>query len=335
MSRLARLSSAIMTTATGPELSQSTNFATVIRPGDRRSYWLGGDLGTPLVTADMSGGNYDLLHTRVFPGGGPPPHIHRNEDELFYVIDGSFAFVLGDQTFTAGAGACFFLPRGVVHTFRNIGEQPGHLIVAATPSGFLDFADDVATLCTDPHARPEVTPAEIEKLNSAATRHGIELMPQWKTHPAAAPVTKPQELWVIGLHIKILLGGERTRGQMSVVEITTQPGDFVPPHYHEEQDEMFYVLEGTTWFELGEGSDSITATPGTLVHIPRGTVHAFRNIGSKRGKMLNYHTPGGFEKFFQSAGTECRDIKLGPPKTAPNFAKFAMICRDHGMVLPQ
>ena len=59
-----------------------------------------------------------------------------------------------------------------------------------------------------------------------------------------------------------------------------------------------------------------------------------RSIGSRAAKLLNYHTPGGFDKFFEEAGTECRNIKCGPPNVAPNFAKFALICRKHGMELP-
>src|SRR5205823_6433170 len=159
-------------------------------------------------------------------------------------------------------------------------------------SGFEDFINDAGWIAVDRNeAPPSITPAVFEKLAAAGKKHSIELKTDWTAEPAAADFRKPRELWVIGLHIKIVLTTEQTRGSFSVVEITAFPGDFVPQHLHKEQDEMFYVLDGTVWFELG--GESITATAGTLVHVPKGNVHGFRNIGSRAAKVLNYHTPGG------------------------------------------
>jgi quercetin dioxygenase-like cupin family protein len=131
------------------------------------------------------------------------------------------------------------------------------------------------------------------------------------------------------MHVKLLLTSEETASAYSVAEITAAPGGFVPPHAHAREDEMFYVLSGTFEFELADSV--ITAPSGTFVHVPRQTLHGFRNAGRAVGRLLDVHTPGGFEKFFLEAGTKCDDAQQGPPEGAPDMPRFLQICRKHGM----
>src|SRR5688572_7615588 len=126
-----------------------------------------------LVTREQSGGKYDVVRTTVQPGGGPPPHSHSREDELFYVAAGEFEFIRNDEIFTATAGACVFLPRGSVHTFKNVGDAPGTLIVITTPSGFAEFVVDGGNKATDRNAVPLTTPGALVKLADAAEDYGI------------------------------------------------------------------------------------------------------------------------------------------------------------------
>ena len=55
----------------------------------------------------------------VPPGGGPPPHIHRNEDETFYVVEGERRLPARRRARTAGVGDFVNVPRGTVHCFHN------------------------------------------------------------------------------------------------------------------------------------------------------------------------------------------------------------------------
>jgi quercetin dioxygenase-like cupin family protein len=195
------------------------------------------------------------------------------------------------------------------------------------PGGFSKFIATTGDICLDRTRVPQVGPATFEKLAAGCARMQIEMLPSWKADRPAPTRIPPRELWVLGMHVKLLLTAEETNGRFSVAELSPDPGVFVPNHRHLAEDEMFYVTDGTVWFEVG--GESITATAGTFVYIPRGTMHGFRNIGSRRARMLNVHTPGGFDKFFEASGTPCEDIDAGPPNVAPNFAKFAIICRDH------
>jgi quercetin dioxygenase-like cupin family protein len=75
------------------------------------------------------------IFIEVAPQSGPPAHIHRGEDEFFYVLKGQFQFKLGDQLVEAAAGSFIFLPRDHVHTFQNIGAENGLLLVGVTLGG--------------------------------------------------------------------------------------------------------------------------------------------------------------------------------------------------------
>ena len=77
--------------------------------------------------------------------------------------------------------------------------------------------------------------------------------------------------------------------------------------------------------------EKLSAEPGTFLHIPRGMVHGFRNATQTTARLINIHTPGGFEKFFRGAGTPCEDASKGPPKEPPDMDKVNQACEATGM----
>jgi quercetin dioxygenase-like cupin family protein len=89
-----------------------------------------------LASREQTGGAFGIWRYAIEPKGGPPSHIHRGEDEFFYVLSGEFHFQLGDRVLPAPAGSFVFIPRGAVHTFQNTGAQPGVLLGGVTPAGF-------------------------------------------------------------------------------------------------------------------------------------------------------------------------------------------------------
>jgi quercetin dioxygenase-like cupin family protein len=139
------------------------------------SLWGPGDLYTFLVTGEESGGAYFSMLAIVPPEGGPPPHIHLTEDETFYVLDGTPTFRLGDDRIVAGPGDFVNVPKGVVHNFRNLSDEPLRMILTFTPAGIekffeetLERAYDLTQPCPDNHA--EVAARYVE----AAPRYGME-----------------------------------------------------------------------------------------------------------------------------------------------------------------
>src|ERR1043166_7750741 len=96
-------------------------------------------LGIPMVIrihGRDTRGIVSAVESHDVPGGGPPPHIHRREDETFQVLEGEYEWMVGDEKFTAQKGTTLFAPRGIPHTYRYLGKTPGRLMCVITPSGF-------------------------------------------------------------------------------------------------------------------------------------------------------------------------------------------------------
>ncbi|MBW3629231.1 MAG: quercetin 2,3-dioxygenase [Gemmatimonadetes bacterium] len=118
--------------------------------------------------------------------------------------------------------------------------------------------------------------------------------------PTAIHRDEGTPLWIMGDQITIKITAEQTGGAFAVWENTTPPGAGSPPHIHNREDEAFHVLEGTFEFML-EGRLE-RAGPGTLVYVPRGVPHMFRNVSDAPARALVWVTPGGFERFFLEVG---------------------------------
>ena len=90
------------------------------------------------ATKDDTRGAYSLLEVNV-RGGGPPQHIHHAEEEAFYVLEGEVNIKIGEQTMSGTVGSFVVIPRGIVHTFWNVGPTPAKLLVIFSPPGFEQF----------------------------------------------------------------------------------------------------------------------------------------------------------------------------------------------------
>ena len=93
-------------------------------------------LGSPL---DAS-----VIEEIVPPGVAGPWHRHSREDEVSYVIDGTFRIWRGDEVFDIGPGGVALLPRDQVHTFQNVGTTTGRLLTVITPAGLERFFQEVS-----------------------------------------------------------------------------------------------------------------------------------------------------------------------------------------------
>ncbi len=126
---------------------------------------------------------------------------------------------------------------------------------------------------------------------------------------------------IVGEHVTVLASGETTEGYEIFLQRGPEGGG-PPPHSH-PWDESFFVTKGR--IDFGIGSESTTALPGTLVHLPAGTEHWFR-FGEGGGEMLSMTSRLGASKFFADLARE-----VSP--TNPSVEQLATVAVRHGLKL--
>jgi quercetin dioxygenase-like cupin family protein len=83
----------------------------------------------------QTGGRLTVLETVITAGDGPPLHVHVKDDEAVYVLEGEIDFRVGDELYHNRAGSFVFIPRGVPHTFQNVGTDDARMLLTFTPAG--------------------------------------------------------------------------------------------------------------------------------------------------------------------------------------------------------
>ena len=106
-----------------------------------------GGVTTFKATSDQSSGGLTVIEGVSAPGEGPPLHVHREQDEFIYTLDGTFRVRLGDDLIEALPGSFVFIPRNTPHTWQNIGDGSARFIATLSPASvefeefFLRYAD--------------------------------------------------------------------------------------------------------------------------------------------------------------------------------------------------
>lgn len=154
----------------------STGAGYALAPGDGERLWIVGDTMTFKATGESTGGALMLLENVSPPGSGPPPHVHVNDDEFFYVLEGTFEILVGDTSHRVGPGGFAFVPHGTVHRFQNVGEQDGRILVGFTPGGIEGFFRESGRPATDDGPAPPFDEDELARTMEAAPRYGLELL---------------------------------------------------------------------------------------------------------------------------------------------------------------
>ena len=90
-----------------------------------------------VLTSDSGGGLFVMEH-EMRGKGGPPRHLHHNEDEWFYVLEGDYVAEIGNEHFRLKAGDSIFGPRGVPHVWAHVGDSVGRLLVSFAPANKME-----------------------------------------------------------------------------------------------------------------------------------------------------------------------------------------------------
>lgn len=143
----------------------------ILQPGEGRLVEAFGDSVLFKLGAEETGGALALGLDTTPPGGGPPPHYHRLEDELFLVQEGVVSYCVEGRWTDLGPGGVAYVPRGVVHTFRNNTDRPVRHWIVATPGGF----DRYFARCAAVFAAGG--PPDMGRILAISDEHGIVFPP--------------------------------------------------------------------------------------------------------------------------------------------------------------
>ena len=142
---------------------------TTLEPGEGRVIQVPGHAITYKAAKEETGGAYSLLEV-VVAGEGPPQHIHKAEEEAFYVLEGEVNIKIGEQTIRGTVGSFVLIPRGTAHTVWNAGQTHAKLLAIFSPPGFEQFFIEVV-------GDEEIDTATfVERGTAAAEKYNIEIV---------------------------------------------------------------------------------------------------------------------------------------------------------------
>jgi quercetin dioxygenase-like cupin family protein len=170
------MSTVSTTTYAAPAPPPGATAPIALGPGEGEALWFLGTLATVKATDETTAGRVAVIEHHAPRGSGSPLHVHHNEDEWFYVIDGELTFWVGGRVITAPAGSFVYGPRDISHTFTVSSEQARFLLVTE-PAGFEKFMRALS----EPAERLEIPPAptappDMAALVGLAAEHGIEIL---------------------------------------------------------------------------------------------------------------------------------------------------------------
>ena len=143
------------------------------------SLWFLDTLITVRVSEREGSDRISVLEHRAPHGDSPPLHLHRTEDEVFIVLEGTFRFRLGEEEREVGAGETLLTPKGVPHTYRVESAEGGRWLTVTSGGDFERFVramGRVAERVELPERGAPPSAEAAEALGAAATKYGIELV---------------------------------------------------------------------------------------------------------------------------------------------------------------
>jgi quercetin dioxygenase-like cupin family protein len=121
------------------------------------------------VTGDDTSGAFDYFVVEVAPHGGPPLHVHHEQEESLHVLSGRFKVRVGDDEQVVERGGFVFMPSGLPHAFLNLTDEDAEVVVVYTPGGGYRFYEELGPLTREGTPdRPEVA--------ACFERHGMTLL---------------------------------------------------------------------------------------------------------------------------------------------------------------
>ena len=323
-----------------------------LKEGEGNARWWGGGLVTIKATGKETGDLYSIVEVLEPQGAQAPLHLHRKEDEAFYVLEGEMTFRIGEETIKARPGSFVFGPKDVPHTY-NVDSGPARLLFLLSPAGFEGFVEAIskpAEARTLPPSKTEgpsdendtTDEAESESFTALEARYGCEIFGTPPGHQPSREQGKEESMnedvaaerayelkegegearWWFGGLATIKATGKETGGRYTLVEVLDPEGEG-PLHVHHREDEGFWVLEGELTFQIGD--ETIKASPGSFLFGPKDVPHRY-TVESGPARLLFVLSPAGFEELIYATSEPAKERTLPPqPEGPPSEAEMEQL----------
>lgn len=148
----------------------------VLAADEGPAFWFLNTLTINKVGRRDGQGHLAIVDHRVPARFSPPPHVHQDSDEAFFILDGQFTGFCGDRSWEAGPGSLVFLPHGIPHGFRVSATSPGRALLILSPGGFDEFVAALGKPAEHLHLPTPIAPDPAQVTRIAAA-HGIQILP--------------------------------------------------------------------------------------------------------------------------------------------------------------
>jgi quercetin dioxygenase-like cupin family protein len=145
-------------------------------------YWSAELHRRELATGEQTANRFALTETRAEAGYASPFHVHHDDDEAIYVLEGAIDLYLGEEVHEGRPGAWFFMPREIPHGYFIRPDGPARMLILTAPAGFERFFHEHGQpVEAGPPAAPSISKEEGERVLRA--EYGIEMLPPPEGYP--------------------------------------------------------------------------------------------------------------------------------------------------------
>ena len=154
---------------------KQTSRPVILHEGEGQATWFLGGLMIEKAGSDHGDGRVAFLDQLAPAGFAPPMHVHRREDEGFYILDGEVDFFCDGQQFHGKPGSWIFLPRDLPHAFKVGADRPARLLTFTFPAGFERFVKEFGAPAQQ-RSLPPPEPPDVPRIVAMAAKYGIEIL---------------------------------------------------------------------------------------------------------------------------------------------------------------
>jgi quercetin dioxygenase-like cupin family protein len=153
-------------------MATPTRLPRILHPGESRIgriLNIFGDQMYLLVTGEDNNGALTIAEIHTPPGNGTPLHVHRRENEYFYILEGEVEFNVNGIPIRTAAGGHAFAPKDIPHNYTNIGKTNSRMVVVAQPAGIEYMFEEI-------HKAAQHGPPDLAALTAICARYGVEIL---------------------------------------------------------------------------------------------------------------------------------------------------------------